>query len=104
MHDRIMTLHPDPSKAGVNIDRGRYDLVRAAILDALSKGHLTFRQLTDAVRELLPAFDGSVSWYVTTVKLDLEARGIVARVPKSRPQLVYRTDKRIGIDVDGRGR
>jgi hypothetical protein len=29
-----------------------------------------------------------VTWYVTTVKLDLEARGEVKRVPNSRPQLV----------------
>ena len=27
-------------------------------------------------------------WYVTTVKLDLEARGQLKRVPKSRPQRV----------------
>ena len=33
-------------------------------------------------------FEGSVMWYVTTVKLDLEARGTVKRVPNSRPQLV----------------
>jgi len=33
-------------------------------------------------------FEGSVTWYVTTVKLDLEARGVVKRVPHSRPQLV----------------
>ena len=31
-------------------------------------------------------FDGSISWYVTTIKLDLEARGIIERIPKKRPQ------------------
>lgn len=31
------------------------------------------------------------SWYVTTVKLDLEARGMVARVPHTRPQRVVLT-------------
>ena len=30
--------------------------------------------------------EGSISWYVTTVKLDLEARGLIERVPRSRPQ------------------
>jgi hypothetical protein len=30
--------------------------------------------------------EGSISWYVTTVKLDLEARGLIARVPGSHPQ------------------
>jgi hypothetical protein len=33
-------------------------------------------------------FEGSVTWYVTTVKLDMEARGEVKRVQNSRPQLV----------------
>jgi hypothetical protein len=32
------------------------------------------------------AFEGSVSWYVTTVKLDLETRGVVERVPGQKPQ------------------
>jgi len=35
---------------------------------------------------LQSSFDGSISWYVTTVKLDAEARGLIQRVPKSRPQ------------------
>jgi len=39
-------------------------------------------------KEVNGNFDGSVMWYVTTVKLDLEARGQVKRVPNSRPQLV----------------
>ncbi len=34
------------------------------------------------------SFDGSVMWYYTTVKLDLEARGEIRRVPGSRPQLI----------------
>jgi len=33
-------------------------------------------------------FEGSVMWYVTTVKLDLEAQGEIKRVQNSRPQLV----------------
>jgi hypothetical protein len=45
--------------------------------------------LSQAVeKEVRGKFDGSVMWYVTTVKLDMEARGEVRRVPNSRPQLV----------------
>lgn len=39
-------------------------------------------------KEVRGTFEGSVTWYVTTVKLDMEARGEVKRVLNSRPQLV----------------
>jgi len=41
--------------------------------------------VNDYLRE---RFEGSVSWYFTTVKLDLEARGILERVPGERPQRI----------------
>ena len=82
-----MTLHP-AGKTGVNIDKHKYDTVREAILQALRVGGtLTFNDLTADVRNMLAGtFSGSISWYVTTVKLDLEARGEIVRVPKSSPQ------------------
>ena len=41
------------------------------------------KDLTEEVRHKLAGhFDGSISWYVTTAKLDLEARGMTERVPK----------------------
>jgi hypothetical protein len=50
---------------------------------------ITFMNLSRAVeKEVNGNFEGSVTWYVTTVKLDLEARGQLKRVPNSRPQLV----------------
>ncbi len=87
MADKIMTLHP-AGKTGVNIDRHKYDAVREAILQSLRvSGTLTFNDLTAEVRNMLAStFSGSISWYVTTVKLDLEARGEVVRVPKSSQQ------------------
>ena len=87
MDDRIMTLHPQ-GKQGVRIDRAKYDVIRDAILAVLREGgDVRFGGLADTVRDrLASAFDGSVSWYVTTVKLDLEARGEIERVPGSRPQ------------------
>ena len=87
MTKKIMTLHP-AGKAGVNIEKQKYDVVREAIILSLREhGTLTFGDLTAEVRQRLEGvFAGSISWYVTTVKLDLEARGEIARVPKSRPQ------------------
>jgi len=93
MTERILTLHPDPQKAGVNIDKGKYDVIRAAILEVLSAApEVSFSALRDAVRKLLgDSFPGSVSWYVTTVKLDLEARGLIERVPGKKPQHLRKT-------------
>lgn len=88
MSDRIMTLHPDKDKQGTNIDREKYDVVRASILDGLRDNEsLTFRGLQAVVEKALDgSFDGSIGWYYTTVKLDLEARGEIERVPGSSPQ------------------
>lgn len=92
MKDTIRTLHPE-KKQGVNINREKYEMIRKEILSAL-RGHkeMTFSNLSRAVeREVKGKFDGSVTWYVTTVKLDLEARGEIRRVPNSRPQLLKLT-------------
>ena len=89
MKDMIRTLHPE-KKQGVNISREKYEIICETILAVLrTEKEMTFRDLTRAVeREVNGNFEGSVMWYVTTVKLDLEARGLVKRVPGSRPQLV----------------
>ena len=89
MKDKIRTLHPD-KKQGVNISKEKYEIIRKAILSNLrAKKEMTFMNLSRAVeKELNGDFEGSVTWYVTTVKLDMEARGEVKRVPNSRPQLV----------------
>jgi hypothetical protein len=89
MKDVIRTLHPE-KKQGVNISREKYEIICEAILTVLrSHKEITFMNLSRAVeKEVKGNFEGSVTWYVTTVKLDLEARGLVKRVPNSRPQLV----------------
>lgn len=86
--DRIYAQHPDPDKQGVRIARDRYDAVRGAIEEALEReGTLTFTELRAAVENALDdRFDGSPGWYYVTVKLDLEARGVIERVPGARPQ------------------
>ncbi len=89
MKDMIRTLHPQ-KKLGVNISLEKYEIIRKAILSALRiQKEMTFMALARAVeKDLRGTFEGSVTWYVTTVKLDLEARGTLKRVPNSRPQLV----------------
>jgi RNA:NAD 2'-phosphotransferase (TPT1/KptA family) len=88
MTEKILTLHPDPKKRGVRIDRPKYDQVKAEILTVMaSQQPLTFTQLAQAVENHLAAkFEGSISWYTVSVKLDLEARGIIERIPGTRPE------------------
>ncbi|MCB0643410.1 MAG: hypothetical protein KDC44_17290 [Phaeodactylibacter sp.] len=84
--ERILTLHPQ-GKKGVNILLRRYELIKDYILETLAeKGAMTFEALSDqAVEALSSTFDGKVLWYIVSVKLDLEARNIIERVPKTSP-------------------
>ncbi len=86
---RIQTQHPQ-GKPGVNIERDKYDTMRVAILQALKgQGAQVFKALTETVKARLQGeFDGSVSWYLTTVKLDLEARGEIKCTRKSGGQVI----------------
>lgn len=92
MKEKIRMLHPE-KKQGVNISREKYDVIHEAILCVLqTQKEITFMNLSRAVeKEVNGKFDGSVTWYVTTVKLDMEARGEIKRVLNSRPQLVRLT-------------
>ncbi|WP_439144856.1 DUF6958 family protein [Virgibacillus profundi] len=48
---------------------------------------MTFNELMSEVVYKFPNnFDGSLSWYFTAVKLDLEARDIIKRMEGSSPQ------------------
>lgn len=83
-------FHSEPAKQGVRIDKGKYQAVHQSILQNLQRfGSMTFTQLGALVEEDLQSnFTGSVLWYYTTVKMDMETRGKIRRVPNSRPQLI----------------
>ncbi len=84
--EKILTLHPQ-GKNGVNIDKVKYDIIKDYILKTIrNHEEITYQRLNDlAVLELSPTFDGKVAWYLVTVKLDLEARNIIERIPKTSP-------------------
>jgi hypothetical protein len=88
VEEKMLAQHPQPDKQGVRISKAKYELIRKTILDTLhAKEGITFTELTDAVKGKLEGdFDGSIPWYVTTVKLDLEARKVIERVPRTKPQ------------------
>ncbi len=84
--EKIMTLHPQ-GKKGVNILKRRYDVIKDYIIKTITThGEITYAKLDDlASEELSTSFDGKVGWYIVSVKLDLEARGIIERIPKTSP-------------------
>ncbi len=93
---RVQTKHPERGKSGPRIERVKYDAFSRAILKAVprTKQGIPFGELARRVSPLLPRAVrnavGSVSWYTTTIKLDLEARGRIERVPGSSPQRLRR--------------
>ncbi len=87
--EKILTLHP-AGKKGINISLTKYNLIKDAMLQIIHKvGETTYQDLSDQLeRDLQPTFDGRVIWYVVTVKLDLEARGVIKRIPRTSPHQI----------------
>jgi len=87
--EKILTLHPD-GKQGVNISLAKYEVIKNFILNLLKeRGEITYQELNKlAIETLSPTFNGKVGWYVVCVKLDLEARALIERVPKSSPHKI----------------
>ena len=84
--EKIMTLHPQ-GKKGVNILKRRYDIISNFIIQTIQeKKEISFEELTELAEEkLAKKIDGKIIWYMVTVKLDLEARKIIERIPKTSP-------------------
>lgn len=90
--DKVTCETPTPGKKPTRIAKWKYDLVRTAILAVVpcDDQGVEFRVLPKLVEGQISADDlkrlGSVSWYTTTVKLDMEVKGVIERVPASKPQ------------------
>lgn len=87
---KIQLKHPQGKKA-VSINKGKYDLLTKEMIQYLTeKKDGTFSELLKSIFQSLKdkkiIFDGSLNWYLEWVKLDLEARQIITRVPKTSPQ------------------
>ena len=82
--DRIMMHNPNTGREDSTIAVAMYEPVRDAILEALDAepGMRFMDDLFHAVEARTPAdlwADAAVKWYTTTVKLHLEATGLVDR-------------------------
>lgn len=84
--ERILTLHPS-GKKGVNILKRKYDLIKDFIIKTIEEhDEIYYEDLSDlAVEKIAKSFDGKVVWYIVTIKLDLEAREVIERIPKTSP-------------------
>ena len=94
LSDKVACRTPAKGRDGVtNIPGWKFNALRDAILSIcveetvftdlfkLVPQHLTDDQLSRL---------GSINWRATTVKLELEVRGEIARIPGSKPQKLIR--------------
>ena len=94
--DKVLCQTPTPGKKPTRIDAWKVNLIRDAILKILPADApgMRFKDLPDLVEAHLSEETkkqlGSVSWYTTTVKLDLEVKGEITRIPASKPQRLVR--------------
>ena len=92
--EKALCQTPTPGKKPTSISKWKYDLVRSAILASIPESGIEFKRLARLVENQLTPEEldllGSVSWYTTTVKLDMEVKVEIERVPGSNPQLLRR--------------
>jgi hypothetical protein len=107
MNQKIQLLHPEGKHAS-RIDKGKYDIIRNSILRCLKPGvEFTHTEIVNAVVMDLSqnkiGFEGSVGWYLESVKLDLEARKEIKRLSDKTPvrfiSLLEGSDSRSGQDI-----
>lgn len=90
--ERVVCHTPTPGKKPTRIHKWKYDLLRSIIFDILdgSEEGVQFRSLPGLIEGRLSPQQlsdlGSVSWYTTTVKLDMEVKGDIERIPRATPQ------------------
>lgn len=84
--EQIQTLHPQAGKTNKRISLEKYLIVKENILSILSEAQLTHTELMERLYEnIKDTFEGGIQWYGETVKLDLEARGVIERTG-SKPE------------------
>ena len=84
LQEPVFTIHS--REHGVNILKHRYSLIEKFILTILEEeGPSSYNYVNFCISDkLVGMFEGQVSRYVDCVKIDLEERQIIERVPHSR--------------------
>lgn len=95
--DMVQLLNINEGVGNTRMAREKYEIYKQAILASVprTESGIPFTELPGRVKEHLPRERlgelGSIGWHVTSVKLDLEARGLIERLPGSKPQRLRRT-------------
>ncbi len=102
-NEKIQLRHPAGKKA-VRMDIEKYDVLKKAIINCLKKKDAsTHTELLHCINEnfLQNAimFDGSVEWYMESVKLDLETNKTIERI-KHKSSLKFRIAKILPESTD----
>lgn len=98
MQDKVICRTPTPNKKPTRIDKWKFDLIHNAILEILpSEGNgILFKDLPNLVKEKISIDKleklGSLKWYVVSIKLEMEVRKEIYRVPKSSPQRLLKSN------------
>ncbi len=100
--ERVTCRTPKSGGKPTRILRWKFDAMRDAILASVGNDEqgTPFRDLRGGISAALDrSLDatrreefGSVGWYLMTVKLELEVRGEIERVPGASPQRLRRID------------
>ncbi len=102
METKIQLKHPAGKKA-VSISKDKYELLKGETIKYLkSNPEGTFSDISKAIsqdfKERKIKFSGSLNWYLEWVKLDLEARGIIKRIPKTAKLLLSILTLLVGLN------
>lgn len=95
MPDKIEVENVNTPGRTTRVDRAKYEAMRAAYLAVLPKGPpgISAAKAKDLLKPNLPQdlFPGGATsgWWLKSVQLDLEAKGIVKREP-TKPLTFYR--------------
>jgi hypothetical protein len=102
---RVVARAPKKGKRSTRVDAQRREVMRKALLKAIprTRAGVRFMDLFDTIGRHLPRAGlpgiGSLLRTLTAVKLDLEAKGLIERVPDSVPQRLRRTGRaRRGVE------
>jgi len=91
--EMFQALHPDPTKQGARVTKATYEAYKQALLKAMpqTEDGLELALLYEAARPYVSEDileNTSLGWWIMTVKLDLEARGVIERIPGKGRQRV----------------